>query len=352
MDPEDHQKEEQEKKKEEDKPTEEQEESSNNVRSNVDMILPPCELETMFVKGLLAPKNDLPKVPVTGLISPGEMELTELRVKIVCLDKNNQALKLELKCAEMQVEAKEKVDKQKTRLIELLDAKVASLEKKNNTLIDMVEGLIKEKETRCNRLIDATKNMETLSTRLENSQRMQRELKTSNDELKSMLNDVEEKGSKIAKLAKEKIIKYKDENTRIQGELNDMKLLHENSVDFDHNWCHLEGLGSQLQEKLSDAKNTEIPETTVQILTSAGDIYNEIRDKMAQMKVETNAAVTKFASSNEKLLSEISQLKQSISELQNLSNMTLAQNLLSDTQLTELKRAITNLCEPSTSDTI
>jgi len=45
-----------------------------------------------------------------------------------------------------------------------------------------------------------------------------------NAELKSMLDNIEVKGTQIAKLAKEKVLKYKDENNLIQQELTDLKV--------------------------------------------------------------------------------------------------------------------------------
>ena len=47
--------------------------------------------------GIVAPTNGL------NQLTAQEMDMAELKVKIVCQDKNNQALKMELKCAELQV---------------------------------------------------------------------------------------------------------------------------------------------------------------------------------------------------------------------------------------------------------
>lgn len=152
-----------------------------------------------------------------------EMTKTEMRVRIICQEKNNMALRMELKCAELQVAAKEKIDAKKTRLIELLDNKLAVVEKKNLRLVEMMEQIVKEKDTHSKRLIDATRNMEELGRKLADSERIRQELRIMNNELKSMLENVEGKGTKLAALAKEKVLKYKDENDRMQREIDRMK---------------------------------------------------------------------------------------------------------------------------------
>jgi len=58
------------------------------------------------------------------------------------------------------VAAKEKVDLKKTRLIELLDAKMTAVEKRNAKLLEMLEQMLKEKEGSSTRLKAATKHME------------------------------------------------------------------------------------------------------------------------------------------------------------------------------------------------
>jgi len=63
-----------------------------------------------------------------------------------------------------------------------------------------------------------------LSQRLIDSERIKTELLRMNAELKSMLDNIEVKGTQIAKLAKEKVLKYKDENNLIQQELTDLKV--------------------------------------------------------------------------------------------------------------------------------
>jgi len=121
------------------------------------------------------------------------------------------------------VAAKEKLDVKKTRLIELLDAKLTAVEKKNVRLVEMMEQVLRDKDTHSHRLMDATKNMEDLSKRLVESERGRQEMRRINNELKTMLDNVEGKGTQIARLAKEKVLKFKTENERIQRELDDLK---------------------------------------------------------------------------------------------------------------------------------
>jgi chromosome segregation ATPase len=128
------------------------------------------------------------------------------------------------------VAAKEKLDVKKTRLIELLDAKLTAVEKKNVRLMEMMEQVLRDKETHTHRLVDATKNMEDLSKKLAESEKARSDMRNINRELKTMLDNIEGKGTQIAKLAKEKVLKYKGENERIQRELDDLRNTDANDV--------------------------------------------------------------------------------------------------------------------------
>jgi chromosome segregation ATPase len=163
-------------------------------------------------------------------ITPQEMDMAELKVKIICQEKSNQALKMELKCAELQVAAKEKLDTKKTRLIELLEAKLATTEKRNQRLMELMERSLADKETHSKRLIDATRNMEDLGRRLADSERERIELRRINQELRTMLGNMEGKGADLARLAKEKVLKYRDENERIQRELDGLRATPESAA--------------------------------------------------------------------------------------------------------------------------
>jgi len=166
-----------------------------------------------------APSNNSTAIRVTA----NEMEVMELKVKVICQEKNILALKMELKSAELQVDAKNKIDEKKTRLVELLDNKLAAVEKRNAKLLEMLEQMLKDKDANTSRLKDATKNMTDLSKRLGDSERIKTELLRVNSELRKMLDSIETKGSQIAKLAKEKVLKYRDENDAMHLELNNLK---------------------------------------------------------------------------------------------------------------------------------
>jgi len=116
------------------------------------------------------------------------------------------------------------VDAKKTRLVELLDAKLDKVEKRNLHLVEMMEQMVKEKETHSRRMNEATKNMEELGRKLAGSEKVNTELRSVNAQLKTMLENMEGKGTKIAQLAKEKVQKYKDENVKMQQQLDQMKV--------------------------------------------------------------------------------------------------------------------------------
>ena len=123
----------------------------------------------------------------------------------------------------LQVAAKEKIDAKKTRLVELLDAKLAQVEKKNVHLIEMMEQVVKEKETHSRRMTEATKNLEELGRKLADSEKVNNELRSMNSQLKTMLENMEGKGTKIAQIAKEKLHKYREENVKLQQQLDQTK---------------------------------------------------------------------------------------------------------------------------------
>lgn len=116
------------------------------------------------------------------------------------------------------------MDAKKTRLVELLDAKLDKVEKRNLHLVEMMEQMVKEKETHSRRMNEATKNMEELGRKLAGSEKVNTELRSVNAQLKTMLENMEGKGTKIAQLAKEKVQKYKDENVKMQQQLDQMKV--------------------------------------------------------------------------------------------------------------------------------
>ena len=315
------------------------------------------QLETVLVKGIpIQPPPTAQPFIMSNRITPHELEMAELRVRVICQEKNNMALKMELKCAELQVAAKEKVDTQKTRLIELLDAKVANLEKKNNTLIGMVEDLIKDKETRSTRLMDATKNMQDLSDRLVESEKIKRELRVNNSELKTMLGNMEEKGSKIAKLAKEKLSKYRDDNVRMQGEIDDMKTTQEQrgkaAIDsYTTKWDKIDELGQLLEQILTTIGSEERPELA-ELVGSAKEINKETKQEVEQIRAGLSSSLSGLVSDNEKLVLKCGQLQQNINDLKVITeNLPVGtseespESIKSAEQFGQLKTGIENLAK-------
>jgi len=216
------------------------------------------------------PAMPIPTSNATAIrVTAGEMEVTEMKVKIICQEKNILALRMELKAAELQVEARLKVDEKKTRLIELLDNKLASVEKRNIKLMDMVEQMLKDKDGNSTRLRDATKNMQDLTQRLVESERIKSELLRMNAELRKMLENIESKGTQIAKLAKEKVPKYKDEKDQMEQKLSDME-------SAEATRCTLAAAGRQPSEPASAAASEElwskINELQLQISTALQSI--------------------------------------------------------------------------------
>ena len=107
--------------------------------------------------------------------------------------------------------------------MELLDAKLDKVEKRNLQLVEMMEQMVKEKEMHSRRMNEATRNVEELGRKLAESDKVKEELRSVNGELRTMLENMEGKGTKIAKLAREKVLKYKEENDKMQQQLDQMR---------------------------------------------------------------------------------------------------------------------------------
>jgi len=72
-------------------------------------------------------------------------------------------------------------------------------------------------------MTEATKNLEEIGRKLAESETMNKELRSVNGQLKTMLENMEGKSTKIAQLAREKVLKYKEENVKMQQQLDQMK---------------------------------------------------------------------------------------------------------------------------------
>jgi chromosome segregation ATPase len=238
--------------------------------------------------------------------------VAELRVKIICQEKTIMAMKMELKAAELQVEAKNKIDAKKTRLVELLDNKLQTVEKRNTKLLEMVEQMLKDKNASTDRLKEATRNMEDLSTRLVNSERTKNELTRVNTELRKMLDSLETKGSQIAKLAKEKVMKYVDANALMQQELTGLKD---------------EAAATALQNSSEKAANYSGKASTHGEETACSELWNKIAELQKQIttaleKVDSKTAtienlqqtIQEAAEANTALGLSIEQVKQKTGE--------------------------------------
>ena len=82
-----------------------------------------------------------------------------------------------------------------------------------------VESLIEGKQSDVSQVCTLTTRIEELATQLQASQAAYNSIVKKNTELTAMLHDVEEKGSKIGKMAKEKLTKYKAENDELKARL-------------------------------------------------------------------------------------------------------------------------------------
>jgi len=310
---------------------------------------------------------------MTMRVTANEMEVMELKVKVICQEKNILALRMELKAAELQVEAKNKIDEKKTRLVELLDNKLAATEKRNAKMIDMLEQMLKEKDSNTNRLKDATKNMTDLSQRLQDSERIKTELLRVNAELRKMLENIETKGSQIAKLAKEKVLKYRSENDAMQLELNTLKeagpgasetdslaalgvelaaatsRVAVDSSACDELWSKITEIQEQISTALKriDASQLDDLRQTVQ---DASDANAALKVSMEEARVKTGEDLTALSTENDQLRSliddfDVTRKKMEKSEANNRNLLAEQKNNMTakEKEIVELKDELQRL---------
>jgi len=306
-----------------------------------------------------------PNNGMTMKISASDMEVMQLKVKVICQEKNILALKMELKSSELQLEAKNKIDEKKTRLVELLDNKLTAMEKRNAKLMDMLEQMLKDKEANTNRLKDATKNMQDLSQRLSDSERIKSELLRVNAELKKMLENLETKGSQIAKLAKEKVLKYRNENDAMQLELNSLKeavpeaagqepaipitKVEIDSSACDELWCKIKEIQDQISTTLKsiDGSQVEGLRDTVQ---GASEANEALKVSVEEARVKTGEDLSALSVENDQLRSliddfDVTRKKMEKTEEKNRDLLEEQKNYITakDKEIIELKEELQRL---------
>ncbi len=150
-----------------------------------------------------------------GPSATSQAEMLELKMKLTTQTKANQVLRIDLKSSEMQLNMKTKIDEGKSKLVELLDKKVTQLDTKNKELRGLLEGAVKDRETTAEKMEELGGDKD-LSQQLADSEKAYQDVKMVNKELRQMLNELEEKSKKIAMMAKEKVLKYVDQNKILQ----------------------------------------------------------------------------------------------------------------------------------------
>jgi hypothetical protein len=150
-----------------------------------------------------------------------------------------------------------------------------------------------------------------------------------NQELKTMLGNIEDKGSQIAKLAKEKILKYKEEAVQMQQQLDDMKKNGAGASDgsgaadgeradrFEQNWKKLEDLQSQLTNAFQSESTGDVAESVTKANT-------EIKQELEQLRAELNKLLNGNQGENDKLRSALDSMRLLVVDLQQLSHATEA----------------------------
>jgi len=140
----------------------------------------------------------------------------EHKMKLVAVQKELAASKLELKNANLQLQMKMKIDEGKTKLIDTLEARLTKSETSKRELLDKVESFFVKHEREEQGHSDILDQMKHLKAIMAEKEKANESLKKINSELREMLKDLETKSKKISVIAKEKVLKYVDQIKQLQ----------------------------------------------------------------------------------------------------------------------------------------
>jgi chromosome segregation ATPase len=221
--------------------------------------------------------------------------------------------------------------------------------------------MLKDKDGNTTRLKDATKNMQDLSQRLVESERIKSELLRMNAELKTMLTNIESKGTQIAKLAKEKVLKYKDENDLMQQELSDLKVgaaaanvegakqAAEALPVNEELWCKINELQGQVSNALRSVDSTKL-DGLERSLNNASEANEALKASVEEARVKTGEGLSALSVENDQLRALVEEFDVTRKELKkkdalNRDALVEQQNCVSvkDREIVELKEELNRL---------
>ena len=164
----------------------------------------------MNKKAIARKKDDAGKEPPSS---------TEMALELSTEAEYSTALESELAAVTKELLQKKEVDVKKTQLVALLDRKISQLEQRNSELLAMLSTMTEVSDVHTEQFKDTNKGLEELREKLDMNEKRRTMLENSNRELQIMLHSIEDKGQLIARTAKEKLIKYSDENRRLKEQL-------------------------------------------------------------------------------------------------------------------------------------
>ena len=168
------------------------------------------EMRDMNKKAIAKKRDDSAKEPPSS---------TELSLELSTEAEYSTALESELAAVTKELLQKKEVDVKKTQLVALLDRKISQLEQRNSELLAMLGTMTDANDVHTEQFKDTNKGLEELREKLDMNEKRRTMLENSNRELQIMLHSIEDKGQLIARTAKEKLIKYSDENRRLKEQL-------------------------------------------------------------------------------------------------------------------------------------
>lgn len=238
--------------------------------------------------------------------SAANFDVTHAKGQLIIMQRKNAALQIELRAVELELKSKTMLEEQKSKLIEMLDKKVGQVNQRNKDLAEKIDRMKQQGETAAEgkegelggeekqNLLAKTLD---LTERLEYSQKIEAQLRLSNQELRKMLADLEHKGVNLMDLAKEKIKKYSDENKQLKADIEGMKTEgNDDQVKEVKNLLHAaEKEKSEIAQEKKDleAKLNALSESIVNKEETNIEMMNEVLKIRESLAATEEARVTR-----------------------------------------------------------
>jgi len=243
------------------------------------------------------------------------------------------------------------LEEQKTKLIDMMEKKIKQLMERNKVLEtknkEILEKQTNDAQNKSPEDLSAHEaEIKELKSKLADQEDLNSNLQSNNSQLRKMLNSIEEKGAKVANIAKEKVHKYSDENKVLKGDIDKLRELVKEKEQKE--------LGkdkqiTELQKTIADVEveKAQDKETLQSALETAAAKENDV--KSLQQSVSTLAekysSIESDGAASQKefgaFVQENVELKSALSQSQGAQSLLESQNLELRQKIQELERGKT-----------